>query len=119
MRLGHSPQSKWLQAYVNYLAVNRKRVIKTHYNSSLEDVKNELEEGKQREKLIAQRLERQKHDLEDLREELDSIKSGKGFMKLLMDLAEKQKKMAEALRQVSGKRFDVVLPHKSVRVEHL
>lgn len=109
MRLGHSPQSKWLNAYVNYLAVNRKRVIKKHFDSSLEDIKNELEESKNREKLISQRLERQKQELEELREDLSAIRKGKGFLTLLMNLGKKQKDMAEVLEKLSGKKFDIVL----------
>jgi len=110
MRLGHSPQSKWLEAYVNYLAVNRKKVIMNHYNNSLEDVKNELEDSKNREKLIAQRLERQKQGLEKLRGELDSILEGKNSMKLLISLFKQQQKMSKVLEKMSGEKFDVVLP---------
>lgn len=110
MRLGHSPQSKWLVAYVNYLAVNRKKATRVHYDSNLEDLKNELEGSKKREKLTAQRLERQRQDLEGLKEQLDALGSGKGIMTLLLSLAEQQKQMSEVLEEVSGKKFDVVLP---------
>ena len=51
---------------------------------------------------------------EKLKEELGAIRSGKGFMTLLMDLAKQQKQMSEALEQVSGKKFDVVLPNRLV-----
>ena len=64
LRLGHSPQSKWLESYINYLAINRKRAKKLHFVNNLEDVKDQLEETKQREKLQAQRLERQRDDLD-------------------------------------------------------
>ncbi len=78
LRLGHSPQSRWLESYINYLAVNRKRAKKIHYNNSLEDVKDDLEESKQREKLIGQRMERQKEELEkikiDREKEIEAIK---------------------------------------------
>lgn len=67
LRLGHSPTSRWFDSYVNYLAVNRKRVIKSHYIGNLEEVKNELEESKQREKLSNQRLERLKEDIEQIK----------------------------------------------------
>mgnify|MGYP000589705320 FL=1 len=69
LRLGHSPQSKWLEAYINYLAINRKRAKKIHYNNNLEDVKNELEESKQREKLVGQRMERTKENIEKQKRE--------------------------------------------------
>ena len=114
MRLGHSPQSKWLQAYINYLAINRKKVIKQHYNNSLEDLKNEIEESKQREKLTANRLEKQKQELEDLKGELGSIKSGKGIMTILMPLIMKQKELANVLSELTGKKFDVVLQRPEV-----
>ena len=106
MRLGHSPQSKWLNAYVNYLAVNRKRVIKKHFDNSLEDIKNELEESKQREKLTAQRLERQKQELEDLKLRVEeNNQSG-----LLKTLLKEHKQMVKALKSFTGKKFDIVLP---------
>jgi len=47
---------------------------------------------------------------EKLKEELDGIQSGKGFMKLLLGVVKQQQEMSEVLRQVSGKKFDVVLP---------
>lgn len=109
MRLGHSPQSKWLNTYVNYLAVNRKRAVKAHYSNNLEDIKNDLEESKQREKLTAQRLERQRLELEKLRTELDSVRHGKGFMVQLTEVIRQQQRMAKVLSQLTGRSFDIVL----------
>lgn len=108
MRLGHSPQSKWLNAYVNYLAVNRKRAVKAHYAHNLEDIKNELDESKQREKLTAQRLERQRQELEEMRTELDSVRHGKGFMAQLTAVIKQQQRMAKVLSQLTGRSFDIV-----------
>lgn len=65
LRLGHSISSRELDVYLNYMAQNRKRAKKIMYNNNLEDVKNDLEEARQREKLLANRLERQKKDVED------------------------------------------------------
>jgi|GEM_PF-833519 len=45
-----------------------------------------------------------------LKEDMDGIRSGKGFMKLLLGVAKQQREMSEVLRQVSRKKFDVVLP---------
>jgi len=59
LRLGHSPQSKWLDSYINYLAVNRRRAKETHFNSNLKDLKNDLEEGRQKEKFLLNKLEKQ------------------------------------------------------------
>lgn len=110
MRLGHSPQSRWLEAYINYLAVNRKRTIKSHFDSNLQDIKHDLEESKQREKLGSQRLDRMRGELADLKSELNEIRLGKGHLKLIMDLAAKQQKMSDKLSELSGTGFDMVLP---------
>lgn len=110
LRLGHSPQSKWLNAYINYLAVNRKKAAKVHFDSSLAELKTELEESRKREKLVCQRLENLRNELSSVAKERESLEAGKGFMSLLMGLAERQRKMSDVLEQVSGKRFDIVLP---------
>ena len=64
LRLGHSPQSKWLDSYINYLAVNRKRAKKIHYNNSLEDMKSELEESKLKTKFLTNKLEKQNEQIQ-------------------------------------------------------
>ncbi|MFH1891426.1 MAG: tyrosine-type recombinase/integrase [Candidatus Zixiibacteriota bacterium] len=52
---------------------------------------------------------------QELKEELSALESGKGVMTLLLRLAEQQKQMSEFLEKVSGKKFDIVLPHKVPR----
>jgi len=66
LRLGHSPQSKWLDSYINYLAVNRKRAKKIHYNNNLQDIKSELEESKLKTKFLANKLEKQNEKIQTL-----------------------------------------------------
>ena len=61
-RLGHTPQSTALNAYINYLAIDRERPKKRLFDSSLEEIQNELEQAKQREKLTADRLQRQQEE---------------------------------------------------------
>ena len=112
IRLGHSPQSKWLEAYINYLAVNRKRTVKAHFDSNLQDVKNDLEESKQREKLSMQRFERLKSDFDELKSELEELQSGGGFLRLLNSMADRQREMAVELSSLTGKNFDVVIRTK-------
>lgn len=63
LRLGHTISSRELDVYLNYMAQNRQRAKTILYNNNLEDVKNDLEEVRQREKLLANRLERQKEDI--------------------------------------------------------
>ena len=49
-------------------------------------------------------------EIEKLKKQLNELFEGKNFMKLLMALAENQRKMAKPLERLSGKKFDVVLP---------
>ena len=65
LRLGHSISSRELDVYLNYMAQNRKRAKKIMYNNNLEDVKDDLEEARRREKLLLNRFERQKRDVEE------------------------------------------------------
>jgi len=81
LRLGHSISSRELDVYLNYMAQNRKRAKKLHYQSNLEDVKTELEEARQREKLQINRVEKQKQSLErqerkimELEKAIDSLR---------------------------------------------
>jgi len=47
---------------------------------------------------------------ENLNKELGNIQNGKGFMKLIFDLAKKQKQMSEVIQQMLGKKFDIIRP---------
>ena len=104
LRLGHSPQSKWLDAYINYLAVNRKRVISKHYNNNLEDLKYELEESKRREKLLSLKLDKNKKEVDELKVSID----GKDHGGAISTLLKQQKQMAEMLQDITGKKFDII-----------
>lgn len=64
LRLGHSPQSRWLDSYINYLAINRKRAQKVHYRNNLQDLRMELEESKKREKMLAHKMKKQDEKIE-------------------------------------------------------
>lgn len=57
LRLGHSPTSKWLESYINYLATNRKRAKKEHHSANLKELKKELEDAKEREKAVLTRID--------------------------------------------------------------
>lgn len=50
LRLGHSPLSRHLDVYINYLSVNRRKAVKMHNLNSLQDVKEQIREVEQREK---------------------------------------------------------------------
>jgi len=109
LRLGHTPQSKWINSYINYLAINRKNVVKKHYNNSLDEIKLELENSKAREKQLSHRLENQGQQLTSLKDEIERLLNGKDFIKVLTNLVRKQRQMANVLEQMTGHKFDVIL----------
>ena len=83
-RLGHTPQSKALNAYINYLAIDRERPKKRLFDSSLEQIQNELEEAKRREKLSAERIKRHTEENGALGAELERMKLDMGQLKRLV-----------------------------------
>ena len=90
-RLGHTPNSKALNAYINYLAIDRERPKKRLFDSSLEQIQNELEEAKQREKLASERVRRQGDENLLLKRALERTQS---------DMAELRKKVESVLGAV-------------------
>ncbi|OHB49714.1 MAG: hypothetical protein A2Y10_06030 [Planctomycetes bacterium GWF2_41_51] len=78
-RLGHTPSSKSLNAYINYLAIDRHAPKKRLLTSNLQEVQNELEEARRREKLQAERIERQQEELRALQMKVDEVLRLKGI----------------------------------------
>ncbi|GAG91230.1 unnamed protein product, partial [marine sediment metagenome] len=57
-RMGHSPSSRVLDKYVNYLAINRHKPKKKLFDNDVQKLKEELEKIKSREKLSNERIRR-------------------------------------------------------------
>lgn len=74
-RLGHTPNSSALNAYINFLAIDREQSKKRLFDSSLEVMQNKLEERLQREKLLADRIRRQQEDNQLLKVGLDETRT--------------------------------------------
>jgi len=72
-RLGHQPSSKELNKYVNFLALDRHQPKKKLYNNNLAKVQKELEEEREKQKLLGMRIDKQKNEIADLREEVSQI----------------------------------------------
>lgn len=85
-RLGHLPNSSALNAYINYMAIDRERPKKRIYDSSLEEVQSELEEAKRGARLTGERVQRQHEENVMLRGELDRTRSD---LKALRQVVEK------------------------------
>ena len=86
-RLGHTPNSSALNAYLNYLAIDRQKPKKRLFDTSLEQVQGELEEAKRREKLVGERLQRQGEENRDLWDELQETRTAVRDLKKLVEIA--------------------------------
>jgi len=73
-RLGHKPSSKEIDAYVSYLAIDRRKPKKKLFDSNLQKIEGELQEAKQRERLLVERLRRQGEENQSLRTDLDETR---------------------------------------------
>ena len=73
-RLGHTPQSSALNAYINYLAIDREKPKRRVFDTSLEEVKSELDEAKRRERLTGERVMRQAEENQLLRSEVEDLR---------------------------------------------
>jgi hypothetical protein len=49
---------------------------------------------------------------EELKKELESLQSGKGILSLLMSLSRRQEEMSSVLGQLTGQKFDIILPKR-------
>ena len=78
-RLGHQPSSNELNKYVNFLALDRHQPKKKLYNNNLAKVQKELEEEKDRGKLICLRVDNQKIEIDELKKELSQMIAREGI----------------------------------------
>jgi hypothetical protein len=123
-RLGHKPSSRVLNKYVSYHAIGKHRTKKKLYDNDLFNVKNELEEAKQREKLQSSRIERQKEDLERQQMKIlkleRAINNIKKFDSLATDLfmnKNVQETVIKAmLKRGLGKKLMELLNNQSIKV---
>ncbi|MBI2449483.1 hypothetical protein HYV49_04255 [Candidatus Pacearchaeota archaeon] len=90
-RLGHKPSSKEIDAYVSYLAIDRRKPKKKLFDSNLQRIEGELQQAKQRERLLVDRLRRQGEDNQSLRFDLDQTRK---------DLGELKKRIEQVMQQV-------------------
>lgn len=73
-RLGHTPQSSALNAYINYLAIDREKPKQRLVQTTSESLHHELAQAKQQTTLLAEQLRRQDEANRWLREELLAIR---------------------------------------------
>ena len=84
-RLGHSPHSKALDAYINYLAIDRDKPKQKLYESQLEAREQELREARMKVKASDQRLRRNAESIEVLRAQLEQHKAEIQELRVLVE----------------------------------
>ncbi len=75
LRLGHTPNSDTLNAYVNFLAIDRHIPKRKLYESDLEVLQERLDEAKQHERLARGRIHAQLDESSALRLENDQLRA--------------------------------------------
>lgn len=74
-RLGHTPNADTLNAYINHLAVDRRRLKKRFHDSEVETLRKALRRSKEREKLMPARLSAEPQGSRSLGEENRALRS--------------------------------------------
>lgn len=84
-RLGHTPRSDALDAYINYLAIDRERPKQKLVTSSVESLQRELADALQTAKLAGERTRRHEDENHSLRAELAQTRNDVSEMKRQME----------------------------------
>ena len=72
-RLGHKPSSQVLDAYINFLALDRHKPKEKLRVARLADIEKSMEESRQREKVMSMRLRTQAEENQTLKVALQGI----------------------------------------------
>ncbi len=112
-RYGWSMTSKMPDRYIDREGMFEEDtpvLVKTNDLSVLEKQNQELKEEIS---LMKENNSQTILELGKLKKNMNTIYNGKNFMKLLISLSNQQRQMAKELKNITGKKFDVVLPRIS------
>ena len=108
-RYGWSMASDMPNRYIDREGIFEEETAKVVKANDLSRLEKQGQALREELALVKQSNEQVSKDLEELKRKYDELFEGKGFMELLASLARKQKSMAETLKEITGKRFDVML----------
>ncbi|MCX7012962.1 MAG: hypothetical protein NTW86_10470 [Candidatus Sumerlaeota bacterium] len=106
-RLGHRPSSDTLDAYINYLALDRHRPKKKLQAVRLSEIHNELEEAKRREKMLHERLRKQGEENTAMKKALSEIRSQMGEFRSLVQRIGRARKETRTPRAIRSRHVRV------------
>jgi hypothetical protein len=92
-RLGHAPSSDEIDKYINFLAIDRHTPKKKVQEFAINNLKAEIEESKERERLQALRLENVQMQMQSQQEQMKNMKDT-----IMKGLAEEIQKKIEKLK---------------------
>lgn len=110
-RLGHKPSSRVIDKYINYFALDRRKPKKKVYEGNLKKVESELNETREFTKLQAERIRKQKKEMENMKkkifvldkslEEINGLPEVFEFIKMIKATGGLNGKQIEELREKS------------------
>lgn len=109
-RYGWTMASNMVNRYIDregILEVETPEIVK---NDEISTANRENQALKEELSIVKESHSELGEQFQKLKEELGALGSGKCIMTLLLSLARQQKQMSEVLEEVSGRKFDVVLP---------
>ena len=83
-RLGHRPSSREIDKYVTWLALDQQRPKRRVFDSNLAQIQGELEEAKQRERLMADRLQKTRDENDQIKWRFQGFQDDMKEVKLLV-----------------------------------
>lgn len=98
-RLGHTPSSRMIDKYVNYLALDKNEPKKKVYESNLKDVEAKLNETKDLTKLQAERLKKQSEQMVEMQKMMLQLK--KQYENLYSDIALEEMRSEKGFGSIS------------------
>lgn len=108
IRYGWKFSSDMPDIYIKRAGIEEEEVKTKILNTDLEKLEKVNQELQTKFALMKDYSEKK---IQELSEELKSLKVGKGSMTVLTEIVRQQHKMAEELKSLTGKKFDVVLEH--------
>jgi len=111
-RYGWAMSSNMVDRYLDREGILEENTAITVKNDEISKANKESLVLKEELSLIKESNSELAKKFEDIRQELEAIKSGKQFMALLFALVKQQQKISKVLEKISGEKFDVVLPSK-------
>ncbi|MEK6894430.1 MAG: hypothetical protein AABX10_03120 [Nanoarchaeota archaeon] len=103
-RLGHTPSSRIIDRYINFLALDRNKPKKKVYESNIRNLEYELENSKELSKLQALRIKQSQDDIILLQRKLDMFMKSNEYVQELLEREKQDRQLDNDF--MSGKKLN-------------